>query len=94
MVFPRGTEALGGEKNGHVDALVLDKQRMIRKGGQGLIAELHEPQRCRNLYRRVQEGWLEAAVNGLRDQEQLSPARTVRGVGCRGAHEEQDTQRA
>lgn len=50
---------------------------MIRKGGQSYISELHESQRCRNIYRRVEEGWLEAAMNVLWDQEQLSPGRAV-----------------
>lgn len=37
---------------------------MIRKGGPGFITELLKSQRCGNLFRRVEEGWLEALGSG------------------------------
>lgn len=55
-----------GEINGDVDASVLDKQRMTRKRGPDFVIELHEPQRCRNLYRRGEKGQLEATRMCLR----------------------------
>ena len=48
LVALQGWEG-NGERNGDVDASVLDKQRMTRKRGPGFVIELHEPRRCRNL---------------------------------------------
>lgn len=41
-------------------------KRMTRKRGPGFVTELHEPRRCRNLYRRGEKGPLEAARMCLR----------------------------
>lgn len=45
--------------------MLIEINRMIRKGGPAVISELYEPVRCRTLYRRVEEGRVEAAANGF-----------------------------
>lgn len=96
---PTSWQLWGGEKNGDVDARVLDKQRAIRKGGPGFLTELHKPQRCRNLFRRVEAGGLEAlgseaaftwGVKGVKElafEEEDSQRACVEGFGGRKAQQ-------